>query len=129
MPRPGLTPCAEPEAERWQSPVELRYAKNFTVEDLEGGRLVVVRNPWRGAATELRYLLVPCGRVPGEVPEGARVVEVPVRRIVTTSTTQIPHLVALGVADRLVGHHELFRIASPEVRRRIEAGRNCRGPV
>lgn len=123
-PAVGAAPCEEGAtgaAPRW-APIELRYAHNFAVEERESGRLVRVRNPWRGAGTELRYFLVRCGNVPRTVPEDARLVEVPVERLVTTSTTQVSHLVALGVTDRLVGHHELFRVASPEVRRRIEAG-------
>lgn len=123
-PAPGSSSCAEATAANDAPPVriELRYARNFVVEEHEDGRLVRVRNPWRGAGTELRYFLVRCGNVPRTVPEGARLVEVPAERVVTTSTTQISHLVALDVTDRLVGHHELFRVASPDVRRRIEAG-------
>ncbi|MEE8526124.1 MAG: ABC transporter substrate-binding protein [Thermoanaerobaculia bacterium] len=63
-----------------------------------------------------------CGtpRPPGW--EGVEILEIPARTLVTTSTTELPHVIGLGLVDRLVGHDELDWVTSPEIRRRIDAG-------
>jgi iron complex transport system substrate-binding protein len=99
-----------------------RYARNFTIEYEPGGKRVTVRNPWRGADLVLTHLLLPCGAT--APPRAARqsVIRVPVSRAATTSTTELPHFVALGIVDRLVGHNRLDFATEPEIRARISAG-------
>jgi iron complex transport system substrate-binding protein len=95
-----------------------RHAERFSVVYHRHYKVVTVTMP-RATA---RYVLVRCGT---PVPEGVggTVVEVPVRGIVTTSTTELPHLESLSLLDHLVGHDELDYVSSPEVRRRMEDGR------
>jgi iron complex transport system substrate-binding protein len=42
--------------------------------------------------------------------------------LITTSTTELPHVLALGYGPRLLGHDELDYIVAPELRQRIAAG-------
>jgi len=94
----------------------------FNVTAHPCGREVAVQVPWRSADDPLRYLLVPRG---GEVPArfaGHRRIEVPVRSVVTLSTTYLAHLELLGALDTLVGVANFDHVCSPATRRRIDAG-------
>jgi iron complex transport system substrate-binding protein len=118
-------PCTDPEAPVVIAPedrVSPTHARNFSIE--YDGRLkrVTVRNPWRGADFALTHVLVPCGEALPESPEQGGAVTIPPVRVVTTSTTQLPHFVALDVVDRLAGHNRLDYVTEPEIRARIDAG-------
>ncbi|MCP4657569.1 MAG: ABC transporter substrate-binding protein [bacterium] len=118
-------PCVDrfaPEVDYFPAKIEPRYAERFRVEYFRHYKVVTISTPWSGAESRLRYLLVQCGtpRPPGY--EDAEVIEIPVRTLVTTSTTELPHVVELDLVDRLVGHDELDYVGSPAIRRRIAAG-------
>lgn len=101
------------------------YASGFTVEYFGSYKLVRVVSPFPGAAPEdgLTYALVQCGTpVPADLPADARVIEVPVDRVITMSTTFLPHLVALDTLDTLVGVDSLLYTNTPEVLALGEAG-------
>ncbi|MEM7356565.1 MAG: ABC transporter substrate-binding protein [Acidobacteriota bacterium] len=99
-----------------------QYAEKFTVEYHRHYKVVTIREPWPGAVTELRYLLLQCGAPLPAGFEGVATVEIPARTVITTSTTELPHIARLGLVDRLLAHDEFDWVNSPEIRQRIEAG-------
>lgn len=99
-----------------------RHAERFEVEYHGHYKVVRVTEPWQEASGGLRYLLVQCGAPVPEGYDGFEVIEVPVRSVITTSTTELPHIVHLGLTERLLGHDEFDYVNSPDVRRRIESG-------
>lgn len=106
--------------------VEIRYAQNFRVTYRDGAKRVTVANPWRGADLTLPFLLVPCDGA-GPLPAATSgadtmVIPIPPRRVVTSSTTQLPNFVALDLVDRLVGHNGFAYVGSEPIRERIESG-------
>jgi iron complex transport system substrate-binding protein len=98
--------------------VEITHAENFRVDYGEGFKRVEVSNPWRGSDAAFVYHLVPCGADP-ELPPDAVVITIPPRRVATSSTTQLPHLVALDLLDHLAGHNRFDFVYEPEIRRRV----------
>lgn len=81
----------------------LRHATMFTVEDFSGYTRVVVKEPWVGAREPVTYNLVSRD---APLPEGfqeGEVIRIPVGRVVSLSSTHLPHLEALGASDALVG--------------------------
>jgi len=124
--REETTPCDDPLAVEVapEDRVEPRYARNFAIAYEGRHKWVTVRNPWRGADFALTHLLVPCGDPAPTAKEaaGATPILVPAARVATTSTTQLPHLVALGIVDRLAGHNRLDFATETEIRERIDAG-------
>ncbi len=112
----------DPEVDYFPAKTAPRYAERFRVEYFRHYKVVTISTPWSGAESRLRYLLVQCGtpRPPGY--EDAEVIEIPVPTLVTTSTTELPHVVELDLVDRLVGHDELDYVSAPAIRRRIAAG-------
>jgi iron complex transport system substrate-binding protein len=98
------------------------YATGFSATPYENALLVSVHKPYPGATEPLRYLLVKKGEKPLRLPENVPVIEVPIARLVCTSTTHIPLLDYLGETQALVGFPTTDYISSERMRKRIDSG-------
>lgn len=96
--------------------VEVTYHDHYKV-----ATVVPLRAP---DATPVRYVLVQCGTPAPDDPElaGAQVIEVPVREVVTLTTSNIPHFAELGMAERVIGVGNPDFVATEAVAARIEGG-------
>lgn len=125
---------AEPEPPAPAAQIALTDAVNFTVEYIGSAKLVHVKQPSPGAAGAA-YVLAPRG---APEPQGgwasladdliaahdlapAVVVEIPIRSLFTSSTTQLPALDILGVVDRLTGVAQKAFVNTASVRALIDA--------
>jgi iron complex transport system substrate-binding protein len=100
--------------------LSLSYARGFHVAEWAGCKLVTVRPAWKDGGVGFRYLLVPQGRTaPSNYPP-AQVIYVPVRRVVSLSTTYLAYMDAAGWTDRLVGLGGGKYANTPSVRQRVE---------
>ncbi len=102
--------------------ISVDHARRFSVDYHSHYKVVTIHAPRLGGEEGLRYLLVQCGTPRPDGFAGVATFKIPARSVVTTSTTEVPHLVRLGLTDRLIGHHEFDYINSPQVRQRIDAG-------
>jgi iron complex transport system substrate-binding protein len=101
----------------------LDYAENFTFSEYPGYSLLTVRNAHRDAMQEYRYALVPRGQaLPGDLPDDARVIRTPVRRVVLMETVYVGYLDALGQLDTIHGAATANYISHPEVVARLRSG-------
>ncbi len=99
----------------------VEYATGFSVEYANSYKLVTVSKPWQGAESAFRYALLQCGApAPTDLPEGTTIIEVPIKRLISMSSTYLPPLVDLGVVETLVGVDSLAFAYAPEV---IAAGK------
>lgn len=99
--------------------IEIEYAKGFSLLQFDGYKLLKVSNPWPNADKNFTYLLV---EKEASVPENIQFdfkVEVPIKKIVVTSTTHIPSLEALNEVSTLIGFPGLHYISSEKTRERI----------
>ncbi len=99
---------------------EITAAENFSV-DYSGNYKVVTVN---GSTQTYTYVLVQCGTpTPAgmDFPANTRFIEIPVERTITLATTQVIHLIELGVLDSLVGMDSFLYISAAEVREMIAA--------
>lgn len=104
--------------------VTVTDAANFMVEYFNHYKTVTVVDAY-DSAPEFTYVLVQCGTPTpdaADFPEGTQFIEVPTGRFIAMSTTQLPHLTALGLLDNLVGLDSFLYVNTPEVRERIDAG-------
>lgn len=123
-----LAACAPKKTERpaamdAQQKTTIRYAESFKVSYLKGGKLLLVTYPFQGASQGYSYLLVEDG---SEIPPhdaATKVITIPLKTIVCTSTTHIPFLDYLGETESLTGFPTLDYISSEKMRKRIDAGR------
>ncbi|WP_284653412.1 ABC transporter substrate-binding protein [Flavobacterium terrisoli] len=101
----------------------VQYAKGFTIQNYDGYSVITVQNPWPKATKTYKYILKEKdGIVPDSLQQNT-IIEVPVKRVVVTSTTHIPSLEILDKENTLVGFPHLDYISSEKVRARIEAGK------
>jgi iron complex transport system substrate-binding protein len=103
---------------------EPSYATGFSFQQFSGYTVVTVKTPWQGAgpADARRYVLHRRGTPAPRGYNDATMVEVPVQRVVTMSTTFLPHVEMLDELETLVGHDSLAWIYSPAVRGRAAGG-------
>lgn len=99
------------------------HARQFRISYEDGYKLIEVLQPYPGAERSFRYLLLPRGQEkPVDVAADA-IVEIPIREMVSLSTTHIPALDMLEDADVLTGFPTTDYISSPRMRSRIEQGK------
>jgi len=100
----------------------LSYSSSMQIDgDCDHLMTVTITDAWP-EAPPLTYALVPRGVPAPDAERFAAVIPVPVERLVSLSTTVIPHLRDLGMIDRLVAVDRGDYIYDNEVRRRIESG-------
>lgn len=102
--------------------VDILHAENFTIQKYEAFSLLTVSNAWKGTGKTFRYALLQKGEQLPDSIEVDEVVFVPIENLVCLSTTHIPYLDMLGVADKLKGFPNLDYISTPGVREHIDAG-------
>lgn len=99
--------------------VEVDYAEGFSVEYFNNYKVVTIV-PWVGAEETRTYILVQCGTDAPDNIEADAVVTVPVERMVTLSTTILPHLESQDLLDNLVGVDTLAFTSTDAVLERSE---------
>jgi iron complex transport system substrate-binding protein len=104
------------------SKTKLVYAEGFSVAYHHNYKIVTIHSPWPHASMDLRYLLVQKGTQKPEGYEDAIVVDIPVNRVVTLSTSYLAYMDMLGIADRIVGHDDFKYVCTPSVRKMIDEG-------
>ena len=104
------------------SKTEVRYAKGFEIEDFDTHKIIKISNPWPGADQVYTYLLKKQEvAIDGEDNYDA-VLQIPLQKMVVTSTTHIPSLEMLDVDQTLIGFPNLDYISSEKTRGRIDQG-------
>lgn len=91
------------------------HATGVSASYTNNTKLLEIDRPWKDADETFRVLLVQCGT---PAPVGVEVdatVEVPVQKVATFSTTQLPGFAMLGHVDTIVAHGGLQYVSTPEV--------------
>ncbi|MFN8490428.1 MAG: ABC transporter substrate-binding protein [Caldilineaceae bacterium] len=83
--------------------IKLTHTSGFSVEYHNNYKVVTVKTPWQGAKAPLQYALVQCGTPAPADFKKEQIIDVPVKRFVSMSTTYLPFLDELNLLDRLVG--------------------------
>ncbi len=119
-----VDPCVtdyDPDVDYFADKIEITDAENFSVEYFNNYKVVTVQ----GSMAIYDYVLVQCGTLAPEsddFPEGTQFVDVPVGDIISLSTTFLPGIAGLGLADYVVGLDSVLYTNTPEIVERIEAG-------
>ncbi|PDW00786.1 ABC transporter substrate-binding protein [Candidatus Viridilinea mediisalina] len=118
----GCVTDYDPRVDYFPAKVQVEDGAGWTIAYFNNYKIITVLNPWRDAGEQFSYVLVQCGTPPPADVGTAQVIEVPVRTIVSMSTTHLPHLGDLGLLDRLVGLSSFEQVVAPAVVEMIEAG-------
>ncbi|WP_338221808.1 ABC transporter substrate-binding protein [Algoriphagus sp. oki45] len=100
----------------------MEFAKGFELFRGENFWEIHVTQAYIGAEKTYRYLVLEEGT---EVEKSGfdAVVQLPISKVILTSTTQVPHLDMLGDTDKLIGFPQTDLISSVAARARIDAGK------
>jgi len=102
---------------------EIGYAKGFSIENYDGFSVLTVKNPWPKATKTYTYLLKEKnGIIPDSLQQNF-IINIPIKKIVVTSTTHIPSLEMLGEEKTLIGFPHTNYISSEKVRTLIDVGK------
>jgi len=119
--------CVEnfsPEVDYFPQKVNLQFAQNFKVEYHPNYKVVTVMQTSGPDKTDSRqYMLVQCGT---PLPQGFDpkfVFEVPVKSLVSMSTTYLPFIDQFGGLDRLAAIDDATYISNEKVLQRIKDGK------
>lgn len=119
----GCLETFDPNIDYFPEKISLTHTAGFTVAYHNSYKVITVATPWPGAEAAQPYVLVQCGAPAPAGFDDAQLIEVPVKRIVTMSTTYLPFLDAYGVLDRLVGIDDVTYVNNPTVLAMAEAGK------
>jgi len=100
----------------------VRYAKGFSIDRYDGFSILRVSNIFPNSKNNFTYIL---HKKNSSIPDSLKQycsIEVPIKKIITTSTTHIPALESLNVAKSLIGFPTPNYISSVETRAWIDAG-------
>ncbi|MFP9113234.1 ABC transporter substrate-binding protein [Flavobacterium sp. RHBU_3] len=101
----------------------IKYAKGLRLYRYKDFSVVKVTRPWPDATTTFTYVMLQKGAVLPDSLKQYTVVNVPVTKLVATSTTHIPSLEILGVENTLVGFPGTNYISSEKTRALIDGGK------
>jgi iron complex transport system substrate-binding protein len=81
--------------------VTVDAASDFTVDYYNNYKVVRVPTPWQGAKAPLVYVLVQCGTTAPVVKDATAIINIPVKSVVSLSTSFLPHLTSQNVLDKV----------------------------
>lgn len=119
--RPDCVKNYQAEVDYFPNKIHLKDAEGFAVDYHKHYKVVSVTRPWKDAKTQFQYVLVQCGT---PIPQGFKpeqIVQIPVRSVVTLSTTHFVPLQRLGVLDRLIGISNFKDVTTPAVIEKVQA--------
>ena len=116
--------CKEKSGEEVEalSKLDMSYASGFSISRGEDFWTVEVTQPWTGADRVFTYLVL---EENAENPAGNfdAIIQLPIEKVILTSTTQIPHLDMLDETGKLIGFPNLELISSEKTWQQIDAGK------
>ncbi len=111
----------DPDRDYFPNKAKVVDATGFTIAYHKHYKVLSVTRPWKDAQVAFRYVLVQCS---APIPTGFKpeeIVQIPVRKVVSLSTTHLTALDELGLIDRLVGVSDTQLITLPTVIDRIQS--------
>jgi iron complex transport system substrate-binding protein len=126
-----ITSCKQPAKQANQSMTDkpvaaktrIQYSKGFTIEYFEHYKLVKIINRFSDKSDTLKYVLVQRGTpAPADLP-GAMVIQIPVQKMMVTSSMHVGMADFAGAADVITGLAESKYVTCPTVRKNIAAGK------
>ncbi|MFY7730919.1 MAG: ABC transporter substrate-binding protein [Flavobacterium sp.] len=101
----------------------IKYAKGLQLYKYNGYNIVKVTQPWPGAAQPFTYVMRQKNATLPDSLKQYTVVNVPLKKLVATSTTHIPSLEMLGVENTLNGFAGTKYVSSDKTRALIDSGK------
>lgn len=101
----------------------IKYAKGFTLETHKNYKEITVFSAWPNSTKTFQYILVKAGQTIPDHDNKTLVINIPIKKIVVMSTTNIPALEYINEENSLVGFPNTNYISSKKTRQRIDDGK------
>ncbi|PCI35014.1 MAG: ABC transporter substrate-binding protein [Flavobacteriaceae bacterium] len=98
----------------------IKYAKGFEISTVDNYTKLRVLSPFQGASAPIDFYIVKEGEpIPSHL-EKTNYIQLPLKRMVPTSTTHIPMIELLNGAENIVGFPSTKYVSSPKTRQLID---------
>ncbi len=104
-------------------PQHIEYASGFTIQTYDHYKRIDISSPWPDAQNTFTYILYAKGTPKPTIDFDAKFIQVPIQKLVVTSTTDIPMLEYLDIEHTLIGFPHTEYISSERTRVRIDSGK------
>jgi iron complex transport system substrate-binding protein len=111
----GCVETYAPELNYFPDRVKIIYTQSFTVEYQNNYKLVTVIQPGSKMDDQIQYLLVQCGTPPPDNYADIYVIYIPVKTMVSMSTSYLPFLDNYDLLNRLVAVDDITYVNNPTV--------------
>ncbi|MDP3311918.1 ABC transporter substrate-binding protein [Lutibacter sp.] len=98
---------------------QLKYAKGFEIITYKNYKLLRIKAPYQNATETFEYVLTTNKT---KTNSELNTIQIPVKKLVVTSTTHIPMLELLESESKLIGYPNTDYISSEKTRKLIESG-------
>ena len=118
--------CVEdfsPNVDYFPDKAKISYATGFQVAYYNNYKVIDVSQKQGDTLFEKQYVLVQCGTPAPQNIDPASIIQIPVKNVVSMSTTHFPFLEEYGVLDRLVGIDDDAYVSNPTVLRMVQEGK------
>lgn len=100
----------------------LKYAKRFSATKINGYWYVEINNPWPNAKLNFRTILIPKDQKIKKVHKNLPSLQVPLRSVITQSTTMLPYILQLGEIKKIVGINNIKYINTKDIIQAVNKG-------
>ncbi len=100
----------------------IKYAKGFDIQTYTDYKKLIINTPYKSSKNPLTYILVTDKTNISQFSKTEKIIKIPIKNIVVTSTTHIPMLESLDVTQALIGFPNTKYVSSKKTRERIENG-------
>ncbi len=102
--------------------LNLKYAKGFKVKIFEGFKHLSILNPTDTSKVDYEFILLgKGGRLP-KIYKGIPVINIPVKKTVCLTLTQLSYLIKLDVVDNICGINDSKYLFNEEVKKKVKEG-------
>ena len=100
----------------------IKLAQGFVIEQFNDYKKLTIKAPYKDSKRDYEYILVSSTTDRSQFSETDKIIQIPIKKIVVTSTTHIPMLELLEVEEALIGFPSTKYVSSPKTRKLIDEG-------
>ena len=104
------------------SPINIRYAKGFWLEEFPDYRLLHIKDPQSKNSNEYIFALRPRGSHPN-IPAHTEVIDLPVNRFICMTSLQLSNFIRLKATEKVVGISSTRFLSNPVMQQQLAAGK------
>jgi len=100
----------------------IKYAKGFDIQVFDTYKKLIIKTPYPGAKNQQEFILVTANISDNSIKTNVDKLNIPLKKVVTTSSTHIPMLELIGVENTLIGFPNTSYITSSKTNLLVQKG-------